>query len=147
MHSPAAILAARAFRTVRIRTVTRGAALAVGLAVASSAAPWGVPSASANGLVVLGASSDQYSVGFGTSRPATLSLNSLCANTITDITWNSWGGAVAHATGTWCQSAGAVSRGEPVRRVSLTATGLGLCQGRIGYRSLQYDAQAPTSIC
>ncbi|MCG7592742.1 hypothetical protein [Mycobacterium sp. PSTR-4-N] len=123
------------------------AALAFGLGIAAAAVPWGLPSASASGLVVLGAPSDQYSVGFGTSRPATLSLNSLCANTITDIAWDSWGGQVAHATGTWCQSAGAISRGEPVRQVSLTATGLGLCQGRLGYRSLQYDSDAPMSIC
>ena len=127
--------------------VTRMAALASGLVIAAAAAPWSQPSASAIGLVVLGAPSDQYSVGFGTSRPATLSVNSLCGNTITNIAWDSWGGQVAHATGTWCQSAGAASRGEPLRRVSLTATELGLCQGRIGYRSLQYDSDSPTSIC
>lgn len=52
------------------------------------------------GEVVLGRADNEYSVGYGTARPATLSLNSLCANTISDITWSTWGGPEASAVRT-----------------------------------------------
>lgn len=97
--------------------------------------------------IVLGAPSDQYSVGYGSARPATISTNSLCGNTITDVVWESWGDDVARGSGTWCQSAGAQSRGEPLQHVALTATDVGNCGGQLAYRALQFDAAQPTSIC
>lgn len=100
-----------------------------------------------NSDVVLGAPSDQYSVGYGTPRPNGISTNSLCGNTINDISWESWGGPVAQGSGTWCQNSGAQSRGEPPRPVQLTASDIGECQGKIAYRTLQFDDQPPTPMC
>lgn len=106
-----------------------------------------VPAAPVDAEVVLGAPSDQDSVGYGASRPDGISTNSLCGDTITDVSWDSWGGPVAYGSGTWCQNSGSRSRGEPPQRVTLTATDIGECQGKRAYRSLQFDDQPPTSIC
>ncbi len=105
------------------------------------------PPATVNGDVVLGAPSDQYSAGYGTSRPNGVSTNSICGNTINDVTWTSWGGPTAQGTGTWCQSSGARGRGEAPKRVSLTASDIGPCQGKLAYRQLQLDSGAAQSIC
>jgi len=95
---------------------------------------------------VLGGPSDQYSVGIGTARPNGISTNSLCGNTINDISWDSWGGPVARGSGTLCQSSGAASRGEPRQPVSLTASDIGDCQCQQAYRKLQWDSGASQPI-
>lgn len=113
----------------------------------SAPAPAGPAPGHTNSYVVLGAPSDQYSVGYGTARPNGISTNSLCGNTIDGISWENWGEPVAQGSGTWCQNSGARSRGEPPSPVQLTASDIGECQGKIAYRMLQFDAQPPTSIC
>lgn len=118
--------------------------------VAAGPAAPGAPVAPAdhtNSDVVLGAPSDQYSVGYGTPRPTGISTNSLCGNTIDAISWESWGRPVAYGSGTWCQNSGARSRGEPPSPVRLTASDIGECRGKLAYRTLQFDSQPPTSIC
>ena len=116
------------------------------VAEATAGAPAAGPSP-AGVEVVLGGPTDQYSVGFGTARPNGISTNSLCGNTINDISWDSWGGPVARGSGTLCQSSGAASRGEPRQQVSLTASDIGDCQGKQAYRKLQWDSGAPQPIC
>ncbi|BCI55989.1 hypothetical protein NIIDNTM18_52670 [Mycolicibacterium litorale] len=113
----------------------------------SAAVAAGLPSASAQGEPVLGTPMDQYSEGFGTVKPAMITQNSLCANLVHNIVWDSWGGPVAHGAGVQCQSAGAASRGEPAQPVSLTASDLGPCGGTLAYRTLQYDSNEPFPIC
>ena len=97
--------------------------------------------------MVLGKPMDTYSLGFGEERPAQLSQNSMCGNTITDISWNSWGGPMAQGAGIWCQSAGAISRGEALKSVTITASDIGLCNGVLAYRVLGYDSGEAISIC
>ncbi|TSD96252.1 hypothetical protein FOV72_11305 [Gordonia rubripertincta] len=96
------------------------------------------------GEVVLGRADGQYSVGYGTARPATLSLNSLCANTISGITWSTWGGPEAKGRGVLCAPAGSPESGGPV---ILTATDRGTCAGRIAYRQLWLDGKPAWKVC
>ncbi|MCZ0911848.1 hypothetical protein O0V02_05335 [Gordonia amicalis] len=96
------------------------------------------------GKVVLGRADNEYSVGYGTARPATLSLNSLCANTISDITWSTWGGPEAKGRGVLCAPAGSPESGGPV---TLTATDRGTCAGRIAYRQLWIDGRPAWKVC
>ena len=103
--------------------------------------------AAADSGPVLGQPMDTYSVGFGEARPAQLSQNSMCGNTITGISWSSWGGPTAQGAGLWCQSAGAVSRGEAPKPVSLTASDLGSCNGVLAYRTLRYDSGETIPVC
>lgn len=97
--------------------------------------------------LVLGMPSDQYSSGYGSSRPTGISTNGLCGNTINDVSWESWGEPVVRGSGTWCQNSGSRSRGEALSPVQLTASDVGDCKGRTAYRKLQFDSQPPTSIC
>jgi hypothetical protein len=133
--------------TIATNRVQRFSAYAATLCVVGAIAPFGLPSALADSGVVLGEPMDQYSVGFGSDRPSLLSQNSLCGNTITDVTWVSWGGPTAQGAGTWCQSVGDISRGEAPVPVSITASGIGPCNGAVAYRVLQYDSGEPFSIC
>lgn len=93
---------------------------------------------------VLGRADNQYAVGYGTARPTTISLNSLCANTISAITWTSWGGPQASGTGQMCAPAASPDSGGSVQ---LTATDLGDCYGTQAYRKLLIDGQAGWNIC
>ncbi|WP_143695141.1 hypothetical protein [Williamsia sp. 1135] len=86
-----------------------------------------------SGPVVLGRADNQYAIGYGTERPELVSLNSLCGNTISDITWTSWGGETATGTGNVCAPPGDPTSGGPTQ---LTATDLGDCYGVQAYRRL-----------
>lgn len=99
------------------------------------------------GEVVLGGPTDQYSGGYGTAQPDSFTTNSLCGNSVYDVTWDSWGGPIAHGWGTLCQNSGAAARGEPLQRVRLTASDIGDCQGKRAYRKLAYDNGDPSPIC
>jgi hypothetical protein len=90
--------------------------------------------------VVLGSSMGGSSVGYGTERPATISLGS-CANAISSITWDSWGEPVAHGDGTACAQTGTPAH------YALVASDLGLCQGVLAYRTFQIGPNDPQSIC
>lgn len=94
--------------------------------------------------VVLGRSEDRNSVGYGTARPASLSINSLCANTIIDVTWDSWGEHEAIGHGVKCAPAGSPESGGPV---TLTATDLGDCYGTQAYRQLLVDGRPAWTFC
>ena len=125
----------------------RTAALGALLSVAAAAAPFSIQPAIAQSETVLGAAMEDYSMGYGTARPGMITQNSMCANVVHDIVWDSWGGPVAHGAGTACQSGGAISRGEAPQLVSLTASDLGQCLGTLAYRMLQFDSNEPLSIC
>ncbi|WP_133248633.1 hypothetical protein [Williamsia muralis] len=94
--------------------------------------------------VVLGSSDNQYSVGYGTARPTTVSLNSLCANTISNITWSTWGGMEATGQGQMCAPAGSPESGGPVQ---LTATDVGDCDGATAYRKLLINGRQAWNLC
>lgn len=94
--------------------------------------------------VVLGRATDRYSIGYGTPRPRTVSLNSLCANSISNITWESWGGPTATGNGMVCAPAASPSSGGPS---VITATDLGDCQGTRAYRQLFVDGEFAWNIC
>ena len=94
--------------------------------------------------VVLGHADNQYSVGYGTSRPTTVSLNSLCANTISNITWSTWGQSEARGQGQMCAPAGSPESGGPVQ---LTATDLGNCDGAPAYRKLLINGRQAWNLC
>ena len=85
-------------------------------------------------------------MGFGKVAPAYISLSSLCANTVTKITWKGWGGPVATGRGIACQSAGALDRGEPERTVTFVASNLGTCGGKPAYRTLTRDGEPLNSL-
>ncbi|WP_207837272.1 hypothetical protein [Williamsia soli] len=97
-----------------------------------------------SGPVVLGRADNQYAIGYGTERPELLSLNSLCSNTISDITWTSWGGETATGTGTVCAPAGDPTSGGPTQ---LTATDLGDCYGVQAYRRLTLASGGTLNTC
>jgi hypothetical protein len=90
--------------------------------------------------VVLGSSMGGNSAGYGTEAPATISLGS-CANAISTISWDSWGGPNARGVGTGCVQTGTSPR------YTLIASDLGLCKGVVAYRSLQIGPSSPQSIC
>lgn len=117
------------------------------VACVSAAVGGGVPLASAQGDPVLGSPLAGSSMGFGEVRPAVISPGSMCGNLVHQIVWDSWGGPVASGSGSWCQSAGDLDRGEPVESVSLTASDLGQCHGMVAYRSLRYDGREPINVC
>ncbi|MBM7416253.1 MULTISPECIES: hypothetical protein [Nocardiaceae] len=102
------------------------------------------PTSTWDGTVVLGRADDQYSVGYGTSKPETVSLNSLCANTISNIDWSTWGGSEAKGRGQLCAPAGSPESGGPVE---LTATDLGDCNGASAYRKLLIGGKQGWDIC
>jgi hypothetical protein len=93
---------------------------------------------------VLGRADNEYAVGYGTARPSVLSLNSLCANTISNINWTSWGDATASGTGDLCAPAGDPTSGGPVQ---LTATDLGDCAGVRAYRQLVITDHSTLEVC
>ncbi|MEP9417410.1 hypothetical protein ABLE92_24130 [Gordonia sp. VNQ95] len=96
--------------------------------------------------LVLGQPDGAYSVGYGSVRPPTLSLSSLCANTIGNIVWESWGAPTARGTGTACRSAS-----DSRVPTTLVASDVGMCGGVRGYRSLsvtlQGEAPEVRSVC
>lgn len=94
--------------------------------------------------VVLGRADNEYSVGYGTARPQTLSLNSLCANTISDITWESWGGPSAVGRGLVCAPAGSPDTGGPS---TITAMDLGDCFGQRAYRRVLINGELAWNVC
>jgi hypothetical protein len=93
---------------------------------------------------VLGRADNEYAVGYGTERPAVLSLNSLCANTISNIRWTSWGDDTASGTGDLCAPAGDPTSGGPVQ---LTAADLGECAGIRAYRQLVIADHSTLDVC
>ncbi|MCZ4552168.1 hypothetical protein [Gordonia rubripertincta] len=97
-----------------------------------------------SGPVVLGRADNQYAIGYGTERPELVSLNSLCGNTISDITWTSWGGETATGTGNVCAPAGDPTSGGPTQ---LTATDLGDCYGVQAYRRLVLASGGSFNTC
>ncbi|WP_139278422.1 hypothetical protein [Rhodococcoides fascians] len=110
-----------------------------------SAPPTALAAAANGGLdAVIGRPTDQYSVGYGSERPETLSINSLCGNTITNISWTTWGNESATGTGTKCAPAGSPKDGGPV---SLVATDLGDCGGAKAYRSLVIAGGSKIDVC
>lgn len=109
------------------------------VAAPASAAPWDV---------VLGkAGLYPSSTGYGTVAPRTVDNSGVCGGIMHDITWTGWGSPTAVGTGKRCHSAGAISRGEPVRRIVLTASNIGLCAGRIAYRTMRYSDGDTVDIC
>ncbi|MDT7761075.1 MAG: hypothetical protein QOC63_495 [Mycobacterium sp.] len=118
----------------------RAALFAVFLGAAATFAPLGVQTASAAPQVVLGAPMGGTSVGYGTEQPVTISLGS-CANAISHITWDSWGGPIAQGAGTACAQTGTPPQ------YTLVASDLGPCQGILAYRTLQISSNVPQSIC
>ncbi|GAA1082247.1 hypothetical protein [Tsukamurella spumae] len=129
---------------MRIRTLVRAglvatAACALSVAAPSSAAPWDVVLGQANLY--------PSSSGYGTVAPRTVDNSSICAGIVHSITWTGWGAPVAVGRGTQCHSAGAVGRGERPRIVTLSASNLGLCNGRLAYRTLRYDGGEARNIC
>jgi hypothetical protein len=119
-------------RALVLRSATIGLFSATALTV--------VPFASADPHVLLGSAIGDNSVGYGTERPAKISLGS-CANAIDDIAWDDWGGPVAHGAGTACRQSGTPPR------YSLVASEIGMCNGQIAYRTLQISTNDPQSIC
>lgn len=90
---------------------------------------------------VLGSSQGQYSAGFGEVRPKVITSNSLCANVITDVTWETWGDNQAQGHGSRCISAGATD--QRPQHVVIIAADLGDCHGRSAYRQLTvYNAES-----
>lgn len=118
-----------------VQLASRGAMMTL-LCIAALAGP----QASAAPQVVLGSASDSGAVGYGTERPATISLGS-CANAIHDIVWDDWGGPTAHGSGTACQQSGTAPR------YSLVASDIGTCHGQTAYRTLQISTNNPQPIC
>lgn len=119
-----------------------------GSAVATTAATTALPTFTTtetnSGPVVLGRADNQYAIGYGTERPELVSLNSLCSNTISDITWTSWGGETATGTGNVCAPAGDPTSGGPTQ---LTATDLGDCYGVQAYRRLILGSGGSFNTC
>lgn len=91
------------------------------------------------GTPVLGSSAGQYSIGYGEVRPDLTSLSSVCANSMSNITWDSWGGPTATGTGVPCSN--------PSATVRIVAGDLGDCNGTFAYRSIQYDDGEVQNIC
>lgn len=94
--------------------------------------------------VVLGRADNEYSVGYGTARPKRLSLNSMCANTISDITWESWGGPSVVGRGLVCAPAGSPDTGGPS---TITATDIGDCFGERAYRRVLINGELAWNVC
>ncbi len=91
---------------------------------------------------VLGSSQGRYSEGYGEVRPEMITENSMCANVIHSITWDSWGGETAHGTGLQCLGA-AETENPPV--YDLVATDLGSCNGTLAYRKLTITFESGNS--
>lgn len=100
-------------------------------------------------IPVLGYINLTYVEGFGTVQPDHVTNGGMCASTtISDITWDSWGGETATGTGTECVSAGVIDRGEDYPHPEpLTASDLGDCGGVYAYRALRIGDGTPFSIC
>ncbi|GAC56501.1 hypothetical protein GOHSU_08_00290 [Gordonia hirsuta DSM 44140 = NBRC 16056] len=83
---------------------------------------------------------ERYAVGFGTVRPASISIASTAASSVGSITWQSWGGSEATGTGRSQQNGPA----NPQSTTYLRAGDVGWCDGVWAYRSLRRSG-SPTS--
>jgi hypothetical protein len=91
----------------------------------------------------------QWAEGFGTVQPTYFSLASTASSTVTQITWDSWGGPQAIGHGL---NADGVD--SPPLHVEVVAFDLGPCAGPPVYRKVarvtpggQFDPNEATDIC
>jgi hypothetical protein len=108
----------------------------VAVAAAILAVLTAVPMASADPVPTLGiAHPYENADGFGTARPTWYSTGSTASSTVTDLTWDSWGGS--QSTGHGLTSNGA---GHPKLHVNVVAGDLGTCAGQLVYRTVTTTA-------
>ncbi|MCG7594103.1 hypothetical protein [Mycobacterium sp. PSTR-4-N] len=101
-----------------------------------------MPAPEATSTVALGSAADigPASLGYGSEHPTVISMGS-CANTVTDIVWQNWGGTQAHGSGLGC-----VQVGQPPQ-YQLIASDIAVCRGKLAYRTLQISTNPPQIIC
>ena len=101
-----------------------------------------------SGEIVLGyIPSETSSTGYGTVRPSFLSISGMCANSVADVSWSSWGGSTASGSGVPCVSAGEGMDGVEPTSEPLIASNPGDCNGVCAYRTLQIGGGPAESIC
>jgi hypothetical protein len=99
--------------------------------------------------VTLGIPWAPNTTGYGTARPSEISSGGDASGSVTNITWDSWGGAQATGTGTASYGAGSYGtctqwlathpgKEDCNQRVPIVAYRLGNCNGHQGYNAVEW---------
>ncbi|GAA4915670.1 hypothetical protein EV188_1115 [Actinomycetospora succinea] len=93
--------------------------------------------AAASASPTLGAVWSSNQTGFGDVRPNEIYAGGSGTGQVTDVTWESWGGAQATGRGTGLWVPDGVATADGVQKpVVVVASNLGDCHGRLAYRSV-----------
>ena len=77
--------------------------------------------------------------GYGTVRPSDINNGGDGTGVVTDVKWQSWGGATAVATGKAFDPRGQIDSAHSVERAAtVQAFDLGMCEGKLVYRAIEW---------
>ena len=77
--------------------------------------------------------------GYGTVRPGLVNNGGDGTSVVTDVKWQSWGGATAAATGKAFDPRGRIDSADSVERTAtVQAFDLGMCDGKLMYRAIEW---------